>query len=432
MFEIVSQTHLWRIVLKKTLLLVAGLTLATLALAQSVEITVWSGYPEMEAFYNHVAEDYKSEHPDVTITVLTQPLREYERRVTAALPAGNAADILEMSSSFAGRLVQAGLFQPAPEEVAQFVRGDAYNGFFVEAASYDGQVYGVPLFRGQGALFYNTEMFKEAGLDGPPTTMAEYVEDAQALTQRDANGNPTVSGWSLRLSGGGAGIAEKFWTIMHQYGGSLVEEVPGCGWKAGYNNEAGRQTLQLYVDLVNKDRVVTPELKGDAEGFELGSTAMFMRESWVIGDIAQKAPDLEYATALLPTGTIVLPVNLYITRDKPEAFDFALYALKPEYQQWLLKNVGWLPNRQDVDYSGILEETPQLEAFLNLPSEQVLFTVPPITGIDEIETRLAERLVTAYTNASLVDNSEGINKVLADAAAETNQLLGREGLLCEQ
>ena len=417
--------------MKKTFLLV-GCALMALAFGQTVEVTVWSGYPEMEAFYNHVAEDYTQENPNVEITVLTQPLREYERRVTAALPAGNAADILEMSSSFAGRLVQAGLFPPAPEEVAEFVRSDAYNDFFVEAASYEGNVYGIPLFRGQGALFYNTEMFEAAGLSGPPTTMEEYLAYADTLTQRDESGNPVVSGWSLRLSGGGSGVAEKFWTIMHQYGGSLVEEVPGCGWRAGYDNEAGRQALQLYVDLVNKDRVVTPELRGDAEGFELGSTAMFIRESWVIGDIAQKAPDLEYDTALLPVGTIVLPVNLYVTRDKPEAYDFALYALQPEYQKWLLENVGWLPNRQDVDYSDILAETPQLDAFLNLPEDQELFTVPSITAIDEVQTRLAERLVPAYTNADLVDNPEGIDALLEDAAAETNQILRREGLLCEQ
>ena len=418
--------------MKKILLLVAGWILTAFAFGQPVEVSVWSGYPEMEAFYNHVAESYMSENPDVTITVLTQPLREYERRVTASLPAGNAADILEMSSSFAGRLVQAGLFPPVPEEVAEFVRSDAYNDFFVEAASYEGDVYGIPLFRGQGALFYNTEMFEEAGLSGPPTTMEEYLAYADTLTQRDESGNPTVSGWSLRLSGGGSGVAEKFWTIMHQYGGSLVEEVPGCGWRAGYDNEAGRQALQLYVNLVNKDRIVTPELRGDAEGFELGSTAMFIRESWVIGDIAQKAPDLEYDTALLPTGTIVLPVNLYVTRDKPEAYDFALYALQPKYQKWLLENVGWLPNRQDVDYSDILAETPQLEAFLNLPEDQELFTVPSITAIDEVQTRLAERLVPAYTNANLVDNPEGIDALLEDAAAETNQILRREGLLCEQ
>lgn len=404
-----------------------ALLLSSSALAQKT-ISVWSGYPEMEPFYEHVAEQFEADNPGVEIEVLTQPLRDYERRLLVTLPAGSAGCVLEASSSFAARLVQNGLIPPLPEDLQEFVRGEAYNDFFVEYASFDGQVYGVPLFRGQGALFYNTEMFEEAGLSDPPQTMEEYIDFAQRLTVRNDNGEPTRSGWSLRMTGGGSGLAEKFWTILHQFGGSLVEQQPDGTWVAGYNNEAGRQALQLYVDLINKYDVVTPELKGDAEGFELGTTAMFIRESWVIGDIAQKAPDLPYATALLPRGTIALPVNLYVTCEDPEVYEFIRYVVRPENQQWLLENVGWLPNRQDVDYSQIVEQTPQLEAFLNVPEDHALFTVPSIESIDEIQTRLAESLERAYTNESLVDNPEGIAQVLSEAAAETNDILRRAGL----
>jgi multiple sugar transport system substrate-binding protein len=258
--------------------------------------------------------------------------------------------------------------------------------------------------------------------------MEEYYDYAQTLTMRNDSGDPTRSGWSLRLSGGGSGVAEKFWTIMHQFGGSLVEQTEDGSWVAGYNNEAGAEALRYYVDLVNKLDTVNPELRGDAEGFQLGTTAMFIRESWVIGDIAGKTPDLPYATALLPRGTIALPVNLYVTNDNPAAYEFIEYALKPEHQLWLVENVGWLPNRQDIDYTPVVENIPQLEAFLNIPEDHVLFTVPPISAIDEVQTRFAERLVAAYVNEDLVDNPEGIQTFLEEAAAETNQILRRAGL----
>lgn len=400
--------------------------LTATAFAQTVSI--WSGYPEMEAFYQRVADDFTADNPDVTVEILTQPLRDFERRVTVALPSNSAADILEISSSFAARLVQGGLFPPLPENLQAFVRSEAFNDFFVENASFDGNVYGVPLFRGQGALFYNTEIFAEAGLDGPPQTMEEYFDYAQTLTMRNDAGDPTRSGWSLRLSGGGSGVTEKFWTIMHQFGGSLVEQTEDGSWVAGYNNEAGAEALRYYVDLVNKLDTVTPELRGDAEGFQLETTAMFIRESWVIGNIASNTPDLPYATALLPRGTIALPVNLYVTNDNPAAYEFIEYALKPEHQLWLVENVGWLPNRQDIDYSPVVENIPQLEAFLNIPDDHVLFTVPPISAIDEVQTRFAERLVAAYVNEDLVDNPEAIQALLDEAAAETNRILSRAGL----
>jgi multiple sugar transport system substrate-binding protein len=95
---------------------------------------------------------------------------------------------------------------------------------------------------------------------------------------------------------------------------------------------------------------------------------------------------------------------------------------------WLVQNVGWLPNRQDVDYGPALADIPQLDGFLNVPAEQILFTVPPISAIDEVQTRMAERLIPAFVNANLVDNPDGIAKVMSDAAKETNDILKRAGL----
>jgi multiple sugar transport system substrate-binding protein len=412
---------------RRLIALIALLALVGSATAQKT-LTVWSGYPELEPFYAHVAAQFEADNPGVSIEILTQPLREYERRLLVTLPANSAGDVLEISSAFAARLVQNELIPPLSDDLAALVTGGAYADFYIENASFEGTVYGVPLFRGQGALFYNTEMFEAAGLAGPPTTMEEYVEYANVLTQRDASGEPTVSGWSLRLGGGGSGIAEKFWTIMHQFGGSIVTEQADGTWAADYANDAGYEALRLYVDLVNKDRVLTPELTGDAQGFQLGTTAMFIRESWVIGDIAAKAPDLPYATAVLPRGTISLPVNLYVTSSDPLASTFVEYVMRPENLRWLLENVGWLPNRQDVDYADIIAATPGLDGFINIPDDQVLFTVPPIEPIDEIQTRLAEHLVRAFTDRSLVDNEAGIRAVLQTAADETNEILRRAGL----
>ena len=148
----------------------------------------------------------------------------------------------------------------------------------------------MPLFRGQSALYYNTAMFEAAGLGEPPTTMDEFTSYAEKLTQRDASGNPTVSGWSLRLSGGGAGIAEKFWINMFQYGENLVEQQADGKWRASFANDAGLAALRQYIDNVQGLKTVTVEMPADAEAFEREQTAMFIRESWVIGDIASRRP----------------------------------------------------------------------------------------------------------------------------------------------
>ena len=400
------------------------------ASALSQEITVWSGYPEMEPFYRRVAEGMKAKHPNLKVSVQAIPLREHEKRLALSLPSRAAADVLEMEVATATRYLEAGLLQPAPAAASALVNdAQSFDPFFRDSATFEGKVAAVPLFRGQGALYYNTEMFKAAGLAEPPKTMAEYSEYAKKLTQRDASGRATVSGWSLRLSGGGQGIAEKFWINLFQHGGNLLTQK-GDKWSATYANEAGRAALKQYLENIYVHRTVSPEMPADADAFQRRQTAMFIRESWVIGDIAKKAPDLPYATAPLPRGSIVATVNLWVPSSGAKgeaAWAFAAAANEPENLVWLLDNVGWLPNRK-VDVGAVVKAKPAFDAFVNTPPGYGFFRLPAIGPVDEVLTRLAARLVSAYGNPELVRSDAAIDEFLKAAAAETDGILQREGI----
>lgn len=411
----------------------ASALLGSSALAWAETITVWSGYPEMTHFYQHVAEGMKASHPDLEVKVEAIALREHEKRVALGLTSGAAGTtIIELPGSTASRYLENDLLPAAPEAVSAFVKDPANFGqFFVDSASRGGVVYGVPLFRGQAALYYNTDMFAKAGLTEPPKTMDDYTAYAEKLTQRDGSGKATVSGWSLRLSGGGQGIAEKFWINLFQNGGSVLEPAGDGKWKANYANEAGRKTLKQYLDNVFTKKTVAVEMPADAEAFERGQTAMFIRESWVISDIAQKAPDLKYATAPLPAGSIALPANLYVKGDSQAAWDFTLAANTPENLVWLLDNVGWLPNRSGVDYSSVTSAKPAFAAFVDYPDGYKFFTLPAIGPIEEVLTRLAAQLTAAFGDAALAGDDAAIDAYLKAAADETNSILDREGLLAK-
>ncbi|MBR0882004.1 multiple sugar transport system substrate-binding protein [Bradyrhizobium japonicum] len=399
--------------------------------ASAEKLTIWSGWPDLAPFYKRVGDQLKSKYPDLEISVEAIALREHEKRLALSLPSGAAGDVIEMEVE-AARYLEAGLIPEPPASIVDFVKAN-YDMTRVKTAMYEGKIFGVPLFQGQGALFYNTEMFARAGLDGPPKTMADYTAYAQKLAQRDASGVPTVSGWSLRLSGGGSGIAEKYWTILYNHGGTLLQEKAGK-WRAAYASEAGRTALKQYLDNVVVYRTVTPEMKADAEAFELGQTAMFIRESWVIGDVAKKAPNLKYATAPLPKGTLMVPVDLYVPNKGPKsqiAWDFVQKANEPENLLWLLENTAWVPNRKGLDYSAVLKKIPQLDAFVNTPPGHVFFTVPAISPASEILTRLAARLEKAFTDKSLAGSDAAIDAFLKAAAEESDKILAREDLLAK-
>ncbi|WP_077470579.1 extracellular solute-binding protein [Rhizobium sp. P44RR-XXIV] len=413
----------------------AGALLSGMASASAETLTVWSGYPEMEPFYQHVAEGMKASHPDLQVKVEAIALREHEKRVALGLTGGGqeGVTVIELSGSTATRYLENDLLPKAPDDISAFVKDSKnFDKFFIDSASYDGTVYGVPLFRGQGALYYNTDMFKAAGLTAPPKTMEEFSTYAEKLTKRDASGKATVSGWSLRLSGGGQGIAEKFWLNLHQFGGAILVPAGDGKWKTDFANEAGRKALKQYLANIFTTKTVTPEMPADADAFERGQTAMFMRESWVIGDIAKKASDLKYATAPLPRGSIALPTNLYVAGDNSAiGWEFAKAANSPENLVWLLQSVGWLPNRAGLDYSSVTSKQPAFAAFVDYPKNYEFFTLPSIGPIEEILTRVAAQLVVAFGDPSLAGDDAKIDAFLKGSSDEVNTILDREGLLAK-
>jgi multiple sugar transport system substrate-binding protein len=416
-----------------------GATLGVALLGSSVsvladQITVWSGYPEMAPFYQHVAEGLKAQFPDLTVDVEAIGLRDHEKRVALGISSQNAADVIELATSSATRYMQEDLLQHPPADIASYVQDPAnFDKYFSDAASYNGQVYGAPLFRGQSALYYNTDMFKAAGLTEPPKTMDDYTKYAAKLAQRDANGNLTVSGWSMRLSGGGQGIAEKFWINMFQYGGNVVVQQPDGKWKMTLATPEGHKNLAQYIQVVHGDKSDTIEAPADSDAFERGQTAMFIRESWVIGDIAKKAPDLNYATSTLPMGSIVSPVNLFVGSEQhsAEAWAFVKAATSPENQLWMLENVGWLPNHANLDYTEILKKTPQFAAFVQLPKDYKFFQLPNIGPADEFLTRIAAKLTDSFADASLLNNDAGIDAALQSASDDGAAVLDRAGILAK-
>jgi multiple sugar transport system substrate-binding protein len=432
------QPALWMVPALVVIMATLGGATAPGRAAAAINLSVWGGFPEILPIYQRAAEAYDRAHPNVKTTVLATQLRDYERKLAASIPSETAGDVLEVDDATMARYIEAGLISKAPSEIVQIVRSRSFSGASQAHAAVGSETYGMPWFAGVGALFYNTDMFKEAGLPGPPRTMDELMQYAKKLTKTDAQGRVARSGISLRLFGAGSGVAEKFAILMWPRGGEILTRNAQGKYKAGYDNGAGRATLRMYLDALYVDKVDTLDIKHDAEAFELGQTAMFARESWVIGDAQKNAPSLKYRTAPLPRdkrwGTIFNPVNLYVprsTKNAEAAWGFIKFLVQPEYERQMLEQVGWIPLRQDVNFDPVLVKIPQYKAFLFKDKDFVYWSMPAIKDFDEIETKLADRLVAAYRDRSLSGNPAGIERMLHSAAEETNNILKRDGLYGE-
>ena len=400
--------------------------------AGSKALNIWSGYPEMKPYYERVAAEFTKTHPDVKVEILTHPLREFEQKLSATIPAKTVAEIIEISLYANQKFIEAGLMPKNLPEMTDFAKAN-YPDFNVKLMTdKDGNMYGLPLFWGSSGIYYNKKMYAEAGITELPKTMDQLEEASTKVARRDGT-NVTRAGFSFRKSGGGSGIAEKWWIMAYPHGATILEKTPSGKFHAGYANEGGVRTLKRYVDGLYKHRYDTFNLKADAEGFQLEQHAAFQRETWVIGDTAKKAPQLEYDAFTIPTdrrsGLLVGASNLYITQaaqDPKLAWEFIQESQKQEHLLAMLDEIGWVPLRQQgFDSSSVVAKKPQLKAFLSYADSVERFNYEPIAEFDEIMTKLAERLSAAYLDESLVDNTAGMQRVLDDAAKETNDILRR-------
>lgn len=399
-----------------------------------ITLNVWGGYPENDEVYRQAGEAFTALHPNVSFTIFSTDLRGFEQKLVTALPTGTAGDVVIRTTNFLARFIDEGLLQPAPDDIEAAVTGGDYHPAVVQDSTYAGDIWGLPIYTGGTAVYYNTTMYEEAGITDPPTSMDALIENAYKTFKVDESGATTRSGWSLRLSGQGSGVAEKFWILLLQYGRTLIKETPeGSGmWVADYNGPEGVQLFQMYVDMI-RDGVDSHNIEHDAAAFEKELTAQFLRESWVVPDIAANAPDLvgRYATVAPPAADILTVESAFVpvTAPNPDcSWEFIRFLREPAQQQNLIKVSGWLPARQGLDYTDLLAENPGFAGFLTGRENLALTVTPPIAEFDEIETKLAEHLVEGYADyANLAGNPEAIQDLLNGWAEETNQILRDNG-----
>lgn len=403
--------------------------------SQPIEINYWTGNAELVPWMEKMADDYKKVRPNVTVKISSFPLRDFEKKLTTAIPSKSAADIVTVNPSLALRYIESGFIQKAPDALANFVRSGIYPDVAVKYAEHDGAVYGIPHTSALISLYYNKTMLAEAGLSGPPTTMDQIIDYARKLTKYDEAGNVKRSGLSLRLSGGGGGVAEKFWIVLLQYGGGILKEVSPGKFKDNYNNEAGLKTLQMYVDMLHQYKTDDPTIKHDVEAFQSEQTAMFMREAYVIADTAKKAPNLDYGVVRMPLANFIVVKDFYVTNsaegDKAAAaWDFIRFMMEPDNHKQQVEMTGTLPVRTDLQMDDLFARIPQFKDFFT--NYEVLEAFANIPEFDEILTKFAERLVNkGFTDPSFADNPDKMKAFLADAAKETNDILRRAGRFAE-
>lgn len=383
--------------LKKTILgITAGATIAlSSGVTQAVEIDYWQYFYEARVnAIDTLIEQFEAENPGITVNQTTFPYADYRTKVAAAIPAGEGPDVVQLFYGWLNDYVEADLISPLP--VDAFPPETIRKEFFpmVQAMEKDGQYMALPTAVRSLALFYNTRLFEEAGIDGPPKTLDELVETARALTKTDAAGNITQVGITT-----GMNAQDHHWVrevLIRQFGG---EPYTSDYQTVTYNDDAGAAALQWYSDLQTKHGVTQSGFMDEPQAaFKAGRAGMHIDGSFRIGAL-KKTRGLEWAVAELPAGPDGTQsnyssywVNAVTSKAEGEkeaaALKFLAFITSDNAMQIWLDTVGELPAKPSAGLTDANRADPVFGPF--------------ISGL-------------AYAKTTIFANESGQRQVLMDA-----------------
>ncbi len=148
-----------------------------------VTLTWWHNASEDgpgKEYWQKVAKDFNALHPTVTIEIEGIETNQLQRtRLPAALLSNDPPDIFQAWGGGEIReQVEAGYLKDITEQVKDEV---ANIGGAAEIWAVDGKQYGLPFRMGIEGIWYNKDMFAQAGITAPPATFDELNDAVTKL-----------------------------------------------------------------------------------------------------------------------------------------------------------------------------------------------------------------------------------------------------------
>lgn len=352
------------------------------------EIIMWSALTSSIDWegQQRIAAAFEEQNPGVSVRLIRKPARftSDSTNLITAVRSGDPPDIILLDRFTVSQNAALGLLTNLNDYVEQEGGQDFlgnYLDYTIAEGSYEGGVYALPVDADARGLYYNKELFREAGVDmdfldpanGPPT-IAEVMTAAEQLTKTDDRGNYTQLGfipWSGQAFHATWGLSRG----AEFFDNETCEVTP--------QEPAFLETFRFFAkwsERLNRDRVSAfeatyqpPEAPPTQTMFFTNRLAMAIDGNWYLSNIREYAPDLDYGITYLPVAeeggdpftwsggfAMVMPKG---AKNADLAWDFMTFMSGPDGQRIWIDQTNkipvWAPLLDDdtvVEQQGVFAE----------------------------------------------------------------------------
>jgi multiple sugar transport system substrate-binding protein len=256
-----------------------------------VTLTYWGLWEDSNTMQGMIA-DFERQNPNIIIDYSKQDIKQYRERLVTRIANGSGPDIFRFHNSWYPML--SGDLLALPSDT---ITKDDFNKSFYPVVQNDlvknGAIYGIPLEIDTLALFVNTQLFQSAGLK-PPTNWNDFIDDARALTVKDANGKIKTAGAAMGTYDNITHAPDIVSLLFLQNGVDLTKlnSLPS-------DRAAG--ALTFYSSFAtDQNNVWDNSLDPSILAFSKGNLAMYFGYSWDYFSIKQANPNLSFQVAPVP------------------------------------------------------------------------------------------------------------------------------------
>lgn len=208
------------------------------------EITLWTRSP-LERQAKNVVEAYNKSHKNqVKLEII--PNDDMEGKVGGASQTDSLPDILAGDVVRIPYWASEGIFTDITKQIDGLDnKADLQQGH-IEAGTVDGAEYTLPFITDVSVMFWNKNLYKEAGLDPEqgPKSIDQFVEQAKKVAALNKDG---VAGSYLAGQSGGALVFDLFPSVWAD-GESVMNKD---GSEATLDNDSMKGVLDAYKELAN-------------------------------------------------------------------------------------------------------------------------------------------------------------------------------------
>jgi multiple sugar transport system substrate-binding protein len=379
----------------------------------SVSFMVFGDPDEIQGFRNMISA-YKGEQPDVDVKLIEASDRDdLLARLATSFAGGTPPDLFLLNYRYYGQFASKGVLEPVQDRVKGsnvFEEGDFYEQA-LEAFRFDGTLTCLPQNISSLVVYYNKDLFAQAGVPVPKAgwKWADMVATAKKLT-KDANGDGRAEVYGLGVEPVVIRLAPFVWSA----GGELVDDDEKPTHFTLDTPEA-QNAMADFFELRILDKVIPSEeevaSEDDETRFLNGRLAMLLESrratptfraidkfDW---DVAALPQHKEPASILHSDGYCMTEAS----ENKDAAWSFMEYALGPEGARIVAKSGRTVPSLKEVaESAAFLDPTAKpasSQIFLDaIPS---IRHVPAISTWPEIEDAVEPMLEEALYKGESID-----------------------------